>query len=217
VARADRDTLTTRESYYKLYFDFVEHKSDVLVGTQMIAKGMDFPNVAVVGIVAADVALNLPDFRRSERTFQLMVQASGRTGRGERPGFVFVQTYDPEHFAIATASTHSYDAFYRQEIEYRQELGYPPFGSLWLLEVSDLDNRKAQENIGKVADMLKPLTNEGCEVLGPAPAAMPKLREHYRYHVLVKGPESAAVTRALAALPTAELGCSITVDPYYML
>ncbi len=217
VARADRDTLKTRDSYYKLYFDFVAHESDVLVGTQMIAKGMDFPNVTVVGVVAADVALNLPDFRRAERTFQLLVQASGRTGRGERPGRVFVQTYDPENFAIASAATHNYDAFFDQEIEYRRELNYPPFGGLWLIEVSDEDSPTAQKNIRKVAERLKCLEGEGCEVLGPAPAPLPKLRERYRYHVLVKGPESLAVTTALADLPTAEWNCSITVDPYYML
>lgn len=217
VARADRDTLNTRDSYYKLYFDFVEHKADVLVGTQMIAKGMDFPNVSVVGIVAADVALHLPDFRRSERTFQLMVQASGRTGRGDKPGRVVVQAYDPEHFAIESASTHDYDKFYRQEIEFRQELQYPPFSNLWLLEVADPVDHTAQQNIRKVADMVKELKAAGCEILGPVPAPLPKLRERYRYHVLVKGPKCQEVSEALALVEQSEFSCRITVDPYYML
>jgi primosomal protein N' (replication factor Y) len=217
VARADRDTLNTRDSYYKLYFDFVEHKADVLVGTQMIAKGMDFPNVSVVGIVAADVALHLPDFRRSERTFQLMVQASGRTGRGDKPGRVVVQAYDPEHFAIESASTHDYDKFYRQEIEFRQELQYPPFSNLWLLEVADPLDNTAQQNIRKVADMVKGLEAAGCEILGPVPAPLPKLRERYRYHVLVKGPKCQEVAEALALVEQSEFSCRITVDPYYML
>ncbi|AUW94471.1 hypothetical protein BXT84_11395 [Sulfobacillus thermotolerans] len=217
VSRADRDTLRNRAGYEALYFDFVEHKADVLVGTQMIAKGMDFPNVSVVGIIAADVALHLPDFRRAERTFQLMVQASGRTGRGNRPGTVVVQTYDPDHFAIAHAARHDYDGFYRQEIEFRQELQYPPFANLWLLEVADASVQEARRKAERVAHVVQSLLAYGCEILGPAPAPLPKLRERYRFHILVKGPKSEDVYHVLRELEREDFGCRITVDPYYML
>ena len=217
VLRADRDTLRTRQSYYQLYQDFVEQRADVLVGTQMIAKGMDFPHVSVVGIVAADVALHLPDFRRSERTFQLLVQASGRTGRGERPGKVVVQAYEPEHFAIQSAMSHSYDGFYQQEIEFRKELGYPPYGNLWLLEVADPSEARAQNTVSRIADRIGVLADMGLQILGPAPAPLPKVRGRFRYHILLKGPRNPEIVAILSKIEHEELSCSITVDPYYML
>ncbi|WP_053958609.1 replication restart helicase PriA [Sulfobacillus thermosulfidooxidans] len=217
VLRADRDTLSSRHSYYQLYDDFVNRRADVLVGTQMIAKGMDFPHVSVVGIVAADVALHLPDFRRSERTFQLLVQASGRTGRGDLPGIVIVQAYEPEHFAIQSAATHGYDDFYNQEIQYRRELGYPPFGNLWLLEVADASEQKAKETIERIFEKVTELMNMGIEVLGPAPAPLPKMRGRFRYHILLKGAKNPRIMAMLTEIERDELSCSITVDPYYML
>lgn len=218
VLRADRDTLTTRQSYYQLYDDFLTRRADILVGTQMIAKGMDFPHVSVVGIVAADVALHLPDFRRSERTFQLLVQASGRTGRGENPGVVIVQAYEPEHFAIQSAARHAYDDFYSQEIDYRRELGYPPFGNLWLMEVADTAEERAHATIIRIAERVKHIADSnGVEVLGPAPAPVPKVRGRYRYHILLKGHRNPDFVDILLEIEHHELSCSITVDPYYML
>lgn len=217
VLRADRDTLNSRQSYFQLYQDFMAQRADVLVGTQMIAKGMDFSQVSVVGIVAADVALHLPDFRRSERTFQLLVQASGRTGRGEIPGKVVVQAYEPEHFAIQSAKTHSYDGFYRQEIEYRKELGYPPYGNLWLLEVAETSDDRAQRTISRIADKVHVLASMGLQILGPAPAPLPKVRGRFRYHIMLKGPKTPEIIAVLSKIEHEELSCSITVDPYYML
>jgi primosomal protein N' (replication factor Y) len=217
VLRADRDTLTSRQSYFQMYQDFMEQRADVLVGTQMIAKGMDFTHVSVVGIVAADVALHLPDFRRSERTFQLLVQASGRTGRGEDPGKVVVQAYEPEHFAIQSARSHSYDGFYQKEIEYRKELGYPPYGNLWLLEVTDTSDDRAQKTMARVADKVGILSTMGLQILGPAPAPVPKVRGRFRYHILLKGSRTPEMMAILSKIEHEELSCSITVDPYYML
>ncbi|MCL5116069.1 MAG: primosomal protein N', partial [Firmicutes bacterium] len=133
ILRADRDTLTRPADYAELYQKFLGGEADVLVGTQMIAKGMDFPRVSLVGVVAADTALHLPDYRSAERTFQLLVQAGGRSGRGEVPGRVVIQTYNPEHYAIHHAYRHDYAAFYEEEIRFREATHYPPYADLWLM------------------------------------------------------------------------------------
>lgn len=217
VVRADRDTLESRDSYDRLYRGFLAGEADLLVGTQMIAKGMDFPRVTVVGVVAADIGLNLPDFRSAERTFQLLVQASGRSGRGDRPGRVVVQTYNPEHYAIVTAMRHDVDGFYRAEIEERQALGYPPFAGLWLVETTGPNRDQTAERAARAAQRLDELLAGAGELRGPAPAPIPKIRGRFRQHLLIKSGEPDRVTAALKTLAGESPHLSITVDPYYML
>ncbi|MCL5972337.1 MAG: primosomal protein N' [Firmicutes bacterium] len=219
IVRADRDSLTSRDSYYQLYRTFVQGQADVLVGTQMIAKGMDFPRVTVVGIVAADLGLHFPDFRSGERTFQLLVQSGGRAGRGADPGQVVVQTYNPEHYAITHAVTQDVDAFVRQELEMRQELGYPPFGSLWLLELSGTDDQAVRQTAQQLGEQLVlRLAENAAEVLGPSAAPLLKIRNHYRYHILIRtSSEELPVNRILLDMQSDYPELSITADPYFML
>lgn len=215
LLRADRDAVTSTEGYWDLYRRFSGGAADVLVGTQMIAKGMDFPRVGLVGVVAADTALHLPDFRSAERTFQLLVQASGRTGRGSEPGEVVIQTYNPEHYAITRARVHDYDGFYRDELVFRRDLSYPPFNEVWLLEVKA---RRAEDALAAADKTAARLARELApeQILGPAPAPLAKVRDRHRYHLLVKG-ERAAVAHVLRAILSEGYPVSITVDPYYML
>ena len=159
---------------------------DVLLGTQMIAKGHDFPAVTLVGVVDADVGLNLPDFRSAEKTFQLITQAAGRAGRGETAGEVVIQTMNPAHYSVIHSRTHDYDGFYNQEIVYREQLRYPPIGRMIKLEVKSSQEGLAQEAARVAQDRIRSLM-KGNEVvlLGPAPAPIAKVRGQYRYHLLL--------------------------------
>lgn len=218
VLRADRDAILGREAYTELYRRFLAGDADVLVGTQMIAKGMDFPRVTVVGVVAADVALNLPDFRSAERTFQLLVQAGGRAGRGEHLGHVVIQTYNPQHYAIAHAETYDFEGFFAQEISFRETLGYPPFRELWLVEVEGDDTDLVLRRADAIALELRCELADEVEVLGPAPAPLLKVRGRYRYHLLIKSHQRATTVAArLKALSSRGDGVKVTRDPYFML
>jgi len=218
VLRADRDSLTRRESHEKLWRTFSNHGADILVGTQMIAKGMDWPKVTLVGILAADVALNFPDFRSSERTFQLLVQASGRAGRGASPGQVVVQTYNPEHYAVHHALTADFDAFLNEEIQFRQMAGYPPFTQLWLLEMRSNLRLEAEKMAEAAAQSARDLRLDGVEILGPAPAPIAKVREQYRFHILIKAkPDADEELERLAGALRTQPEVQITIDPYFML
>ena len=185
LARMDSDAMSKRGSHDRVLRDFKDHKIDVIIGTQMIAKGLDFPRVTLVGVVSADANLNLPDFRSGERTFNLITQVAGRAGRGDLGGEVIVQTFTPEHYAISHAAKHDYHGFYNSEIQSRKELSFPPFVSLIKLT---LRSRK-EENVMKSTERLKErilrvLKEE--KLLGPAPAPMSKLRGYYRWNILVK-------------------------------
>jgi primosomal protein N' (replication factor Y) len=181
VLRMDKDTVQKRNAHQDILNEFHLGDADILIGTQMIAKGHDFPEVTLVGIISADTTLHLPDFRATERTFQLLAQVAGRTGRGEKGGTVIIQTYSPENFAIQAAVNHDYHAFCQQELTYRQEVGYPPFSSLTLVEVASPEEAKAKEKIKEFAERFKP-TN----VFGPMPSPIPKLRGFYRWQILLK-------------------------------
>ncbi|AOT68418.1 primosomal protein N' [Geosporobacter ferrireducens] len=191
VARLDLDTTTRKGSMERILKDYSAGRIDLLIGTQMIAKGLDFPNVTLVGIIAADTSLNLPDFRASEKTFQLITQVSGRAGRGERPGRVVVQTYEPNHFAIRHATNSNYLSFYEQEIKLRREFFYPPFSSLINIIFSGDDEgeviRAAQEYTGSLKNYLH---KEGIDpaqtVYGPAPAHLAKIRQNFRWQLIIK-------------------------------
>jgi primosomal protein N' (replication factor Y) len=187
LKRMDSDTTRRKLSHYRMVKEMEQKKIDILVGTQMVAKGHDFPNVTLAGVVMADVALNLPDFRSSERTFQLFTQLAGRAGRGEAPGQVYIQTYEPDHYAFDYVRKHDYRGFYEREIELRRELSYPPFSRL----VRILFSFRKEEGISRVMKNLslklkKARTGE-VDVLGPSPAPIEKIRNLWRWHLILKG------------------------------
>jgi primosomal protein N' (replication factor Y) len=187
IARMDRDTITGKREYETILNDFRAGHYDILVGTQMIAKGHDIPNVTLVGVVNADVALGLPDFRASERVFQLLTQVAGRAGRGETPGVVLVQTINPDHYAIRFAAAQDYNLFYQKEIQYRRVLRYPPFSAMANLLIRSKMQEEAARMSAELERILTP-PPDGAKILGPAEAPVPRLREEYRYQLVVKSP-----------------------------
>jgi primosomal protein N' (replication factor Y) len=187
IARIDRDTATHRGAFEKSLFDFSAGKIDTLVGTQMLAKGHDFPNVTLVGVVSVDAGLALPDFRSAERTFQLITQVAGRAGRGERPGQVLIQTYHPHHYALKHACAQDYAGFYREEIRHRQNHGYPPFVSLASLLVHGAALGKVRTDSMELRTQLDLANSDRqCRILGPAPAPLARLKGQHRIQLLVK-------------------------------
>ena len=194
VARMDVDTTRRKGSHATILKSFGDRKVDVLVGTQMIAKGLDFPDVTLVGVILADTSLNLPDFRAAERTFQLVTQVAGRAGRALKPGRVLVQTYQPDHYSLEAAQEHDYERFYRQEIGFRKEMQYPPFSELINMVISGEDEQRVQQTAGAVGDLLARSGFTG-EILGPAPAPLAKLRGQFRHHIVLKGHDIAQMAR----------------------
>jgi len=189
IVRMDQDTTGGKLDSDRIMHEFAAGKYDILLGTQMVAKGHDVKNVTAVGILAADSALNLPDFRSAERTFALLTQAAGRAGRGNLPGHVVVQTYNPDHYAVTTAAAQDYCSFYEQEIIYRSQLQYPPFAELMKLTVLAANEQQALMQSNEIVASLKELT-EPCsdvKILGPAPAAVARVKDVYRMNILVKG------------------------------
>jgi primosomal protein N' (replication factor Y) len=191
VVRMDTDTVTKKNAHRDILRLVWHHEVDILVGTQMIAKGLDFPEVTLVGVVAADTALNIPDFRSAEDTFQLVTQVAGRAGRAAKPGMVIVQTYQPEHYSLQAAVKHDYESFYRQEIEIRERLKYPPFSDIVkisLLGKHLLDIIKAAEDLaGELHCYLNNMCyNNNVEILGPSPAPMEKIKDEYRWQIILK-------------------------------
>jgi len=222
MARLDRDTTSRKGAHQRIYEKMVAGEVDILVGTQMVAKGHDFPGVTLVGVVNADTTLNFPDFRSAERTFALLSQVAGRAGRGDTPGRVVIQTYAPDHFAVTCAAEHAYDEFYRQEIAFRESLGYPPFGYLVNLVFSGNDRSATEAAAEKTARALN-AANRGVEVLGPAPCPLARLRGKFRMQILLKSPDRPRLHRLLDALPNLRRGIpstvalAIDVDPEDML
>ena len=187
IARMDTDSTKVRGSHEKILTAFRKGEIDVLVGTQMVAKGLDYPRVTLVGVISADTALNLPDFRSAERTFSLITQVAGRAGRSSLPGKVIVQTCTPHHYGIQAASRHDYESFYRQEIQIRRELGLPPFTRLVQLTIRSPKESKAIQAAEDLSGELRRcLPANSAEILGPSPAAIPRLRRQYRWQILVK-------------------------------
>jgi len=187
ILRMDVDTTTTKGSHGRILDEFREGKARILLGTQMVAKGLDFPNVTLVGVLMADIGLNLPDFRASERMYSLLTQVSGRAGRSSTPGEVYLQVYNRENEVFNALLTGSYDEFFKLEMASRKELGYPPYTKLVKFECSSPDDTTAQKAAESCRQMLQTAIGEGKgEVLGPAPAGIAKIRGNYRYHLLVK-------------------------------
>ncbi len=213
VVRWDRDTARRSESHQRILQAFVDRRADVMVGTQMIAKGLDLPAVTLVGIVSADVTLHMPDFRAAERTFQLMTQVAGRAGRGESPGRIILQTYTPSHYAVLTASHHDYQSFFRTEMPFRQERRYPPVSQLARLLYASAGERRSAENAERLATVLRERLKSkmigDLELLGPAPAYHHRVRGKYRWQILIRGPKPQRLLRDLPLPP----GCVIDIDP----
>jgi primosomal protein N' (replication factor Y) (superfamily II helicase) len=199
VARLDRDTVRTKREYQQVLGAFAKGQVDILVGTQMVAKGHDFSRVTLVGVVSADLALGRPDFRAAERTFQLLTQVAGRAGRGELSGEVLVETYYPEHYAIQCAARQDYVSFYEKEAQFRRLLHYPPFTALANVLVRDRKIENAIRWSRLLASCFEPFEKQGLKVLGPAAAPVARLRRDYRFQFLLKSPRRAALGKALAA------------------
>lgn len=192
ILRMDFDTTRTKDSYEKILQSFANQEADILVGTQMIVKGHDFPNVTLVGVLAADMSLHVSDYHAAERTFQLLTQAAGRAGRGQEPGHAIIQTYDSEHYAIKTAEKQDYESFYGQEIAYRSMLLYPPVWNLLVVHCSARNQKGLDEAAGFLADFLKAAIadqNEKVLFIGPADAAVAKINDVYHKVVYMKAEE----------------------------
>lgn len=225
IGRIDRDTKSRRREFEQTLLNFEKGELDMLVGTQMLAKGHDFPNVTFVGVISVDAGLALPDFRAAERTFQLITQVAGRAGRGDRPGRVLIQTYHPHHYALKHAVAQDYLGFYNEEIRHRRNHQYPPFVALALLLTRHKDPNRAHELAQQAKKALIEADSERtCRVLGPAPAPLAKLRNEFRFHVLVKSRSRkqmrAVIDRAFAALEAASVELrhvSLEIDPISMM
>ena len=187
VARMDLDTTSGRRGHLAVLERFAKRESDVLVGTQMVAKGHHFPSVTLVGVVAADRGLQFPDFRAAEKTFRLLFQAAGRTGRGEGGGLVIVQTRAPEHHLYEHLARHDYDGFAAREIELRGQLGYPPAGEIMLFTVQARTSERAAAAAAAARDELVGVLGASASVLGPTSALIERLKKDWRFHILVKG------------------------------
>jgi primosomal protein N' (replication factor Y) len=198
IARLDRDTTRRRGRLEQILMEFAGGGIDLLVGTQMIAKGHDFHNVTLVGVVSVDVGLALPDFRAAERTFQLLTQVAGRAGRGDRPGRVIIQTYHPEHYSLVCAREQNYEEFYRREITFRRTMHYPPFVALINVLIHDKDYDRANGTASEFARELRIAARDsGIRVLGPAPAPISRIRSEYRFQVLIKAQSRSRAREAL--------------------
>jgi primosomal protein N' (replication factor Y) len=218
LARLDRDIGQFRKTYEKVYRAFAARELDVLVGTQIIAKGFDFPGVTLVGVVDADVSLHLPDFRAAERTFQLIAQVGGRTGRGDLGGKVLVQTHHPEHYALKAAQEHDFLRFYEEEIPHREALNYPPFCRLVNLVIRARKEDVAQRSADELAEQLSKLA-PGVDVLGPAAAPHSRVRGQFRYQILLKGtPETLApYVEFLRGKRLSKAFLTVDIDPMDLL
>ena len=188
IRRMDSDTMAgKRKRYEDVLRDFKSGKIDILVGTQMIAKGLDFPKVTLIGIVNADLSLHIPDFRASERTFQLLTQVAGRAGRGDIPGEVFVQTYTPQNPAIQYAMKYDYENFYQEEIDLREKFSYPPCGHLIAVHFKGADSAKVANFADEFLEKMRPVINENILVSGPVPAPLEKAKNKYRFLIVFRG------------------------------
>jgi len=222
VARMDSDTMTGKNAYHETLGAFRSRKIDILVGTQMIAKGLHFPGVTLVGIISADSALHLPDFRAGERTFQLLVQVAGRAGRGDAEGEVIVNTYTPFHPSLQFAKSHDFDGFATQELEMRKNFGHPPFSHLVLLTARADTEQKAEFAARTLGQHLSAAVPSSIMVSPAAPAPLARVRGMYRYQVVARGRKIRDLTKAIRATLAAlklpkDVHVAVDVDPVALL
>lgn len=189
ILRMDVDTTRDKHSYERIYNTFKNGEADILIGTQMVSKGLDFKNVTLVGILAADMSINIPDYRAAERTFQIITQVAGRAGRGDKQGEVLIQAYTPQHYSLQYAVNYDYEGFYEKEFTVRAMMKYPPFGKLLLINGTSKKEDLLKNFMHKITMMIKPLV-ENCldiEILGPIPCMISKVKENYRWQIVIKG------------------------------
>ena len=199
ILRMDIDTTRAKDSHEKIYNAFKVGEADILIGTQMVSKGLDFPNVTLVGILAADMSLNIPDYRAAERSFQIITQVAGRAGRGDKEGEVIVQTYTPEHYSLQYAKKYNYEGFYEKEFTIRAMMGYPPFGRILLINGTGKNENELKNQMIYLGKRVKEKAEEfgGLEVLGPTPCIIYRIKENYRWQIIVKGEFSAKFSKSI--------------------
>ncbi len=225
IARVDRDTMAHKGELDQVLLDFEAGRLDMLVGTQMISKGHDFPNVTLVGVLGIDIGLGLPDLRSAERTFQLITQVAGRSGRGDKPGRVLIQTYYPEHYALRHAVKQDYEGFYREEIKYRERMAYPPFYVLASIMIRHRDHAFAMRNANTLRRALDAANHaKHARILGPAPASLTRLKNEFRIQIILKGKTRRSLRELLdISLADAEhQGCDlrtvyVEIDPVNLM
>jgi len=231
IARMDRDTTTRKGAIVKILKDLRQKRIDILVGTQMVAKGHDFPGITLVGIICADLSLSFPDFRAGERTFQLLAQVSGRAGRGESPGRVILQTYNPDHFCIKAAREQDFRAFYKDDIIYRKNLKYPPFSRLVQLKISGPHKKQTADLAQKLGEVCRdlhdadPTFKASIEILGPIEAALARIAKRHRWQILFKGTGTGPLHRFIGLLMKKHpalfghrhIQVAIDIDPFFMM
>lgn len=228
IKRMDRDTMKTRASFENIYNEMRGGEIDILIGTQMITKGHHFPNVTLVGVVYADLSLHIPDFRSSERTFQLLTQVAGRAGRGKVPGTVIVQAHNPDHYVFNYVPQHDYNGFFEKEVGLREKLNYPPFTQLVALEIESETEPEGEAAVNHLKQFLSEPVRQstGVELLGPSRAAMYRINNRYRWHLILRSQETAPlqslVTQCLAnqqlrKLTTGKIKITVDVDPMNLL
>jgi primosomal protein N' (replication factor Y) len=226
IERMDSDTSGRRGARGAIVEGLRRGTLDIVVGTQMITKGFDFPGVTLVGVVLADLTLNLPDFRSAERTFQLLTQVAGRAGRGEQPGRVLIQTYAPHHYSVRAARDQDYERFMRRELNLRRELDYPPFARLAMVRIEGADASLVNDISRRVATILGRLAQpDSLRVLGPAPAPIERIKQRYRWQVVLKSQDFKAIRTAIAtmraqigeAAERAKVRVAIDIDPVNMM
>ena len=218
TVRIDIDSMKGENIYFRMYEVIKKKEVDILVGTQMVAKGFDFPEVTFAGAVSVDTILNLPDFRAEERVFQLLTQVAGRTGRGEKKGRVVIQTFNPESEAIKYIKNYSIDEFYKNQLKIRKSAGYPPFTNLLQVIISDVDEKKCVKRAEKVREeaekWIKARNAAGIEILGPAPAPLSKIRNKYRYSIIFKSREKRQINFIGKTIKkSVKAGVQVIVDP----
>ena len=228
IERMDADTTAGKGGHAKILGRFAAGEIDILIGTQMLAKGHDYPGVTLVGVINADAGLTLPDFRAAEQAFQLLTQVAGRAGRGTRPGEVYIQTYRPKHYAIEAAANQDYQGFYAREIEYRRGAGYPPFRRMvnFMIEATDpVDAERESMHLRRIAvEQIELLGYKGMALLGPAPATIRRIKKMYRWNLAIMSRSANRVNEvARSVRQTFETSCSnkgvklkIDLDPYGM-
>ena len=225
IGRMDKDTVSRRGSHEKILKQLLKKEIDILIGTQMVTKGIDLENVSLVGVLIADQSLHFPDFRAAEKTFQLLTQVVGRAGRGKERGLAILQTFQPDHYAIVSSATQDYESFFTQEIEYRKQLQYPPYTSLALMELRGKDDEVVQAIshwLCKQARLHSKSQKENFDILGPSPAPVRRINRETRYQILVKSRKTAPFVRWLAkeasrVLKENQVTLKVNLDPYHFL